>query len=391
MNKKTRTAVAIIIVGIFALGILASMFWGVFAPATASAKTAAELKKELEESKSATQELRDKINGINNRRDDVLEQKRQLDVEIDKLNRNIDSITNEIEVQEQQILEKEEEIVVLEEDISHSNELLKQRVRIMYEKGNMTYLDILFSSNSVSDMLLRADMVKQVVNHDKMLIADLKSKKEQVRAAKEMIQEQQNEKEKMRTMLASQRAEASAKTAESAALIEKLENDAEEAEKALARREAEEKQMLAAISSTTYKPAVNYSGGVLLWPAPAYRSVSSYFGNRIFRGVSNYHTGIDIPVPMGTSVLAAEDGVVVEARWYNDYGMCVIINHGSISTLYAHNSAFNTSAGKQVKRGDTIAFAGSTGNSTGPHIHFGVIDNNRSGSSRFYLDPINYL
>jgi|GEM_PF-1234708 len=391
MNKKTRTVVAIVIVGIFALGILASIFWSVIAPETVQAKTAEELRKELAESKDATQDLRNKINSINNRRDDVLEQKRQLDIEIDRLNRNINTITNEIEIQEQQILEKEEEIVVLEDDISHSNELLKQRVRIMYEKGNMTYLDILFSSTSLSDMLLRADMVKQVVNHDKKLIADLRYKKEQVRQAKETIQQQQNEKEEMRSMLASQKAEASAKTAESAALIESLENDAEEAKKALARREAEEEQMLKAIAATTYKPVVNYSGGTLGWPAPIKGTLTSYFGNRIFRGVSNYHTGVDIAVPTGTSVLAAEDGVVVEARWYNDYGMCVIINHGSISTLYAHNSAFNTSAGKQVKRGDVIAYAGSTGNSTGPHIHFGVIDNNRSGSSRFYLDPMNYL
>jgi len=389
MSSKTRTVVAIIIVAVFIFGFLVPLILSVVAPKPAFAKTAEELRKELNSSRQVTQSLREKIDGLTSRRDDVLEQKRQLDIEIDGLNKNIDIITREIDVQEQQILEKEDEIAELEEDIAFSSEQLKQRLRIMYEKGDLTYIDILFSSTSLSDMLLRADMIKQLVGHDKQLIADLKAKKDRVKEAKESIESQQREKEKMRAMLADEKAAVIVKTAESEALIDQLESDTEEAKKMLAQREAEESAMLSAISSSSYVPDRTYSGGVLGWPAPISGTITSRFGNRIFRGVSNYHTGVDIAVPMGTHVLAAEAGVVIEARWYNDYGMCVIINHGSISTLYAHNSAFNVSAGQQVKKGDVIAFAGSTGNSTGPHIHFGVIDNSKSG--RFYLDPMLYL
>lgn len=103
------------------------------------------------------------------------------------------------------------------------------------------------------------------------------------------------------------------------------------------------------------------------------------------RGKQNYHTGIDFAVPTGTAVRAAEDGVVLASGWRGSYGYCVTIDHGNLVTLYAHNSALNVSAGQKVVRGQQIAAAGSTGNSTGPHIHFSVIVGGQYVNPRPYL------
>jgi murein DD-endopeptidase MepM/ murein hydrolase activator NlpD len=139
-------------------------------------------------------------------------------------------------------------------------------------------------------------------------------------------------------------------------------------------------------SSGTSTPTVISSGnGKLGLPCYAGATVTSEFGSRILRGQPNYHTGIDFAVSTGTPVLAAADGVVLASGWRGSYGNCVTIDHGDMVTLYAHNSALNVTAGQKVVRGQQIAAAGSTGNSTGPHIHFSVIINGQYVNPRPYL------
>jgi murein DD-endopeptidase MepM/ murein hydrolase activator NlpD len=132
----------------------------------------------------------------------------------------------------------------------------------------------------------------------------------------------------------------------------------------------------------------SYAGGMLLWPVPGRSSISSGYGTRIspISGKSEFHTGIDIPAPTGSNIVAAESGVIISAGNQNGYGLTVVISHSnSLSTLYAHNSRLVVQTGQRVNRGDIIAKAGSTGYSTGPHSHFEV---RVSGA---HTNPINYL
>jgi murein DD-endopeptidase MepM/ murein hydrolase activator NlpD len=131
-----------------------------------------------------------------------------------------------------------------------------------------------------------------------------------------------------------------------------------------------------------------YSGGKMAWPVPGYSRISSPYGYRIhpiFK-VKKLHTGIDIPAPTGTAITAAAAGTVIYSDWLGGYGKVIMLDHGGgVVSLYAHNSALVLSEGQSVKRGDTISKAGSTGNSTGPHLHFEVRKNGA------YVDPLPWL
>lgn len=390
--RRVYVIVAIAIVVIFALGLVLPAVMTLFKPTTAIAATSSDkLKEDLKKNNDEIERLRKEMEDLKTRKAGVLDRKALLDKEVFILHTNIETTTNEIALQEADIINKEKQIKTLESDIVSSNDLLKERLRVMYEQGNATYLDVLFSSSSISDLLTRIDMVQQLMAHDQALIDQLESVKLQVTEAKNAVVEQQRQKETMRTMLTGQKNDIEAKVRESEALIKSLENDAAENAAVMAQREKDEKAFQAAIAAaeqSAQKPAVVYSGGKLGWPAPAGTgTVTSPFGMRKFRGVDNNHTGLDIGVNYGTAVLAAADGVVSLSSWNGSYGYCVIINHGSISTLYGHNSSLVVNVGDQVKRGDTIAKAGSTGNSTGNHIHFGVINN----STKQYLNPSPYL
>ncbi len=136
------------------------------------------------------------------------------------------------------------------------------------------------------------------------------------------------------------------------------------------------------------KTKFNYSGGKLEWPVPGRTTISSGYGRRTspISGRGEFHTGLDIPAPTGTKIYAAESGIVINAGTINGYGYTVIIDHGNgLSTLYAHNSRLNVKVGQTVKRGDLIAFAGSTGYSTGAHCHFEVRKNGKHTNPWSYL------
>jgi murein DD-endopeptidase MepM/ murein hydrolase activator NlpD len=134
--------------------------------------------------------------------------------------------------------------------------------------------------------------------------------------------------------------------------------------------------------------AATYVGGEMMWPVPGQYKITSPFGNRLHPISKQYkmHTGIDISGPKGTPVVAAQTGTVVYANWFGSYGKAIIVDHGGgITTLYAHNDTINVSVGSVVKKGDNIALLGSTGYSTGPHLHFEVRINGE------YVEPLTYV
>ncbi len=384
MKNKIASVICLIVAICLCFAIAMPAIFGIIASADA-------LQDKYNQNNKEQEKLQQQINQKKSERKSKEAEKDRIDGEIATLNSQIDALNRKINANKAEIAQKEEEIEAVEDKIEESDELLKMRLRVMYEKGSVSYLEILFSATSFSDLMVRADMVQQLMAHDNALIAELQDKKSAIQASKAEIEKFQAENEQAKEAIAEQRKSLDAKSEKSLALINELRSDEAYLEEQYEQRQRENEAILREIRAATQgknTATSTYTGGQLGWPSTLRGTITSEFGARTLRGKPDNHTGIDIAVPMGTPVLACEDGVVLSSGWRNGgYGNCITISHGSITTLYAHNSVLQVSAGQTVKRGQQIALAGSTGNSTGPHIHLGVINN----STGKYENPRPYI
>ncbi len=384
MKKRLTAIISLLVAFAICMAVVLPAVLGVVA-------SASDLQNKYNQNNQEKKELEKELSQKRSERKAKEQEKDRIDGEIADLNLQIDNLNKVIARNDAEIEEKEREIAEVEKEIETSDTLLKMRLRVMYEKGSVSYLEILFGADSFSDFMIRVDMIRQLVTHDTALINDLKVRKTTIVEAKKEIETAKAENEAAREKIAEQRKELDTKSAQSQKLINELRADEHYIEEQYQQRTRENELILKEIQAangTTPNVTAAYSGGQLGWPSTLRGTITSEYGPRTLRGRPDNHTGIDIAVPMGTPVLAAEDGVVLSSGWRNGgYGNCVTISHGSITTLYAHNSVLQVSAGQTVKRGQQIALAGSTGNSTGPHIHFGVIIN----STGKYTNPRPYI
>ena len=282
------------------------------------------------------------------------------------------------------------------------------RVRINYEDSFTSYLEIVLSSDSFSDLLYRVDIIASLLDYDKRVLAALDRSKKELSQLQNDYQLLQYNAQQTLEKLASDMEELEEKRLQNEALIEQLEEDfielknnkeATEAEKQKMEEQvrSKEKQIAAAEAAIEKKikeaqereRLANYVGGALGWPCDIkYHVISSYFVRRVnpIYGYTENHNGIDIPLPYASPVLAANAGTVIVSEYHYSYGYYVVIDHGGgISTLYGHNSKLLVNVGDQVTKGQQIAKAGSTGYSTGNHIHFCVRENGVA------VDPLGYV
>jgi len=267
--------------------------------------------------------------------------------------------------------------------LSHQGSM-KLRLRDIYENGEINYLTALSDSESFSDFLNRLDFLSLIVREDLTLLlkikverASLTTQEKQFRSKyEELVGFQRNleEKEKSLISLKEKReyllTEVQVQRHSIAQNVMQLENLSAEEEKKL-------QELIRLQQSLNARSGKKYAGsGRLNWPCGGY--ISSPFGWRIHPIYRSYifHTGVDIAAEYGTAVTAADSGIVILASWYGGYGNAVVIDHGSgLSTLYGHCSVLYVRAGQQVAKGQVVALVGSTGNSTGPHLHFEVRQN----------------
>lgn len=357
--------------------------------------------------------LQSEKNDLQNKIDDAKEQKTKVKLEISKslqdiedLNDSIDDnqdklddLNNDLKNLSEEINQLKSELEEAEKQYDAQENLLKDRISAQYEAGDITYLDVLLNSKGFSDFLSNYFLVSEVLENDSELLTSIENKKTKIEKDKQSLEDKQKdlktkkaEQEKIQVLLNNQKVQKQNKVSALSDEEKNLQKSIEEYTKEINRVE---KQIRDAANNAGNKYNGNISGsGVLAWPLPSSygRSrITSYFGHREqpVAGASTYHRAIDIGVPIGTSVYAAADGYVVTTGYSSIRGNYIMVKHAdNLYTFYQHLKSVAVPAGRNVSKGQTIAYSGNTGIGSGPHLHFEVRTSPNYGSE---VDPLKYL
>ena len=402
-KKKTITrvaagAIAGLLAGLMLFGLVADLFFRVSASAASQSDVDA-LKEKLEDQAAEKEKLQDELDSIDTEKATVKEQIEALDAQINSTEEQIGLQNDLIDSLEEMIAQKEEELAEAQKKEEEQYEKFKTRVRVMYEQGETSYLEVLLSADDLSDFLSKYEIVSQIAEYDKNLFEELKALKEEIAQTKSELEEDRQQAENVRKELEVSKSELDTQLANRSQAMKELESAAEEVKASFAEIEAEEdainaqidkivkemeeeaqrkRQEQAAQGGDSTSTGTTQVGGYT-YPLPSgYRYVTSKFGyrNHPVTGVYKLHTGVDISAPNGTAIYAAQSGTVIIAGYSSAWGNYVVINHGGgITTLYAHMSKILTTKGATVSAGTQIGKVGSTGYSTGNHLHFEVRQN----------------
>lgn len=377
-----------------AVCMLSLVLLGVFSTTAAAVEGDDKSIEELEQDKK---ELNDKIKAAEQNLKSISAQKsaeqnkqQQLEGEIGAVQEQIGLYMDKIDLVTNAIAQKEVEIDQKLEEIALSEEQFARRVRAMYisNTSNST-LNTILTAKSFADMLNQTEILRRVSESDQQMISDLNQQKKELMELKTGLEEEQADLSATKESFDQQNQQLSVLLAQSeAAESELLQQEKQymlNKEKYAKEIKAIEQEIERVIAANAGADA--YGDGVLKWPLPNNKKISSYFGWRVLYGRQDYHTGIDIPASMGTSIQAADAGkVILVQKSGTGYGWHVVVDHGGgIVTLYAHASAIYVNTNQMVKKGQSLAGVGSTGNSTGNHLHFEVRVNNKQ------INPLNYV
>ena len=323
-------------------------------------------------------EISKKLVTARQNKSDALELKSYLDRQMNLTLEQIDTLNALIEETADKIGKKQLEIIDKKADVDHQRENFLTRLRITYEEGDASYLELLLGADSLYDFLTRVERIGYMMDYNINLMEKDQQAALDLQAEEEQLEAYQVENEKVKAQLADTEAELAQQRSETEAYLSTLEktisaNSASYA--ATVEREAQvNAEMEAYIKELQAKANAAYVGGEFIWPVDIkWARISSYFGWRTLYGVKDYHRGIDIPAYSGENIYASNAGTVIKAEYHWSYGNYVIIDHGGgKSTLYAHSSKLLCKVGDKVKQGQVIAKVGTTGNSSGNHLHFEV-------------------
>lgn len=361
----------------------------------ASAVTQAEINQMKEDAaalKKQRAELQKQLKAIQADKSKALDQKALLEQQINATQAEINNIAAQITQYDQLIAQKETELAATEEKERAQYELFCKRVREMEEQGEVSYWSILFSSDDFSDLLDNAMMVEEIMDYDNQVMNELIAIREQIEADKAALETARQEQKDAKAEQEAAKAELKSQQAQVDALIAEISGQESQVKAAEAKLQAAanaaDAEIRAAEKELASQIANVPSESGFLWPLPGRYNLSSLYGSRKHpvTGKANNHTGIDVPAPSGTPIQACKSGVVTTSTYNNSYGNYVVVSHSDgTSTLYAHMSRRNASKGQTVSQGQVIGYVGTTGSSTGNHLHLEIRVN---GSRR---DPINYF
>ncbi|MCD8016717.1 MAG: peptidoglycan DD-metalloendopeptidase family protein [Oscillospiraceae bacterium] len=416
-NKKFISFVAVLL----AVLLLGSLVIGVIGSTFASAVTQSqidELEAERDEIKSRQNSISEQLSTLEDEMSSVLERKEALDEQNELTRQDIEVIEEQIELYTEMVEEKEREVELALQTEQDYYDRYKARVRAMEENDTWDYLTVLFQATSFSEFLSLWDDVTNIMAWDQSVEDEYIASREALEATQAEYEDTLALYEDKLVELEAEKAELEEQIEAASLMIADLENDIEEytaayeegeaqrssiqsrIDEMVAELEAQEAAAAAAAAATAAAAAANNtttttttttvttSSGYYYWPCQSCTYLTSRFGYRVHPifGTTKYHAGVDIGASAGATISAAAAGTVTIAEYSSSYGNYVVIYHSNgTTTLYAHMSSIAVSAGDTVSQGQTIGYVGSTGNSTGPHLHFEIRVN---GSN---VDPLSYF
>lgn len=341
------------------------------------------------------------ISGLQTSKNNLSAYISELDETLTKAQERILELNTMITGKEAEIAKTAAELEEAQQTEEAQYQAMKERIKFIYEKGDSFYLELVLTADSFGEMLNKAEYVEKLSAYDQRMLEQYQATREYVAVCKKQLEAEQElleeakadveaEQASLETLIAQKEQEITAYEAD----ISNQQTLVSEYEAEIAAQTAEIQALEAAVAAQkeelakANKAARTYDGGIFAWPAPSYTRISDDYGYRIHPtlNVQQFHNGIDLASPGGSPILAAYDGTVVSASYSSTMGNFVMINHGdSLYTIYMHASALYVSKGDEVVKGQKIAAVGSTGRSTGNHLHFSVRLN---GS---YVSPWNYL
>lgn len=366
------------------------------------ASTLSDKKNELKDTQTSISAFKSQLNETVNEKNEIVN---QVDV-LDKQIIEEEELLSELEIK---LKQKEKDVDIAQEELNASKLLLeeatqnrelqygdtKARMAQMYRNRKVGFLQMIFSSKNLFDALNKAEYIKKINGHDNRTLTKLTTIEQEVEEATKAVEAKtlllEEEKSILEETVSQQQASVNkleSMIASKVQSIKSLESKERSIENQLDEMQQLEKSLESDIKRLTAQSTVQYNGGSFGWPVPGNYRVSSDYGYRnspIF-GKQEFHTGIDIPAGYGTPVVASADGKVIFSGTKGGYGLSVMIDHGGgLVTLYAHNSTLIAKVGDTVKKGETVSKIGSTGWSTGNHLHFQFYKNGVHSS------PWNYV
>ena len=424
---KNRKRLVSILAGIMAAIMLLTLILGLI-PTQVRAASSSEIKKQIAELKSQKKELENQMKEVRQQTEEnedeienLVNQKNAIDQEIFLLYEQIENINQQLTAYALLIADKQDELDAAQEKLDALTEKNKERIRAMEEDGEISYWSVLFKAKSFSDFLDRLSMIEEIAASDRRRIKEMDEAAAEVEAAQEALEAEKAELELVKEELDAAQLVLDEKRAEADKLLAELVQKGYELEDLYAEMEAKEEDFLKDIAQkekeyneAKHREWVQYmstyvtqapdpgstggssggssgggavSSGGWLRPLASYR-VTSPFGNRDAptAGASTYHQGIDLGAPEGTPIYASRTGVVTAATFGKSAGYYVSINHGDgFSSIYMHMTRYVVKKGQAVSAGQVIGYVGSTGTSTGNHLHFGISYNGK------YVNPASYV
>lgn len=320
------------------------------------------------------EQLAQKISSNNKTSKTVSSEINRLDKEIAVAEQQLGFLGNRLQTTKSEISVAEQNLGSAEQNLAQRQDMLKTRIRALYERGSVSYLEVLLNARSFTDLINRLGLLKRVVNQDVAIVETIKTEKAQITDQKTLLESKQQEVSGLYTETSQSQTQLASRKSEQTAYKKRLDQDKaayDASMKELQETEAQLEQLIKEAQKNT--PGTVVSTGTYVWPTPGYTKINSPYGWRKhpIYGTSSFHAGIDIGAPMGAKIVAVDSGTVLFAGWLGDYGQAVIVDHGKgISTVYAHTSVLLVKTNDKVTKGQQIAKVGSTGMSTGAHLHF---------------------
>lgn len=353
---------------------------------------------ELEKEKKSAQKT---LDNLETKKDNLESYIKEIDKDLNSRQKEINKLSNELKEKEGQIAQTEAELQAAEEKAQRQYEGMKERIKYVYENGNNSYIEMILQAKNFSDFLNRAELASQVYEYDKNMLQSFEELKKSIADTKAQLEEDKKTIQNMQSNAEYEKKQLEIVAEAKETQVKKYESDIGDMEAKIKAYDKEIKERNALIKQLEEKvkaqkaaaanagaSAPKYTGGKFTWPCPSSTRLTDDFGMRphpIFK-VDKMHNGIDIGAAYGSDIVAAYGGTVVAAAYNSSMGNYVMIDHGGeLYTIYMHCSSLNTKEGATVTAGQSIAKVGSTGNSTGNHLHFGVRLNGA------YVSPWNYL